>query len=239
MGHEALKEAVWKANLDIVEAGLVVLTWGNASGLDREAGVMAIKPSGVAYDRLKPEHIVLVSLDDGGVVDGGLRPSSDTPTHLHLYRSFEGIGGIVHTHSRHAVSWAQAERDLPCLGTTHADHFYGTIPVTRRLHGHEIREAYEDHTGAVIVERFRDGGLDPARMPSILVAGHGPFTWGATVEQAVENAIALEAVAGMALDTCLLNPEAASLDQRLLDKHFRRKHGPAAYYGQVDKHGRR
>lgn len=238
MGHEALKEAVWKANLAVVEAGLVVLTWGNASGADREAGVMAIKPSGVAYDRLKPEDIVLVSLEDGEAVDGGLQPSSDTPTHLHLYRAFDGIGGIVHTHSSHAVSWAQAERELPCLGTTHADHFYGTIPVTRRLRGHEIREAYEDNTGAAIVERFRDGGLDPAQMPAVLVAGHGPFTWGSTVEKAVENAIALESVAKMALHTHILNPDAGSLDRSLLDKHFRRKHGPAAYYGQSDERRR-
>ena len=232
MAHEALKRAVWKANLDVVSAGLVVLTWGNASGVDREAGVMAIKPSGVAYDRLEPADIVLVSLESGRPVGDGLKPSSDTSTHLHLYRSFPAIGGIVHTHSRHAVSFAQAERELPCLGTTHADHFYGTIPVTRRMRPDEIREAYEHNTGVVITERFRSGGIDASAVPGVLVAGHGPFAWGSTPEKAVENAIVLESVAEMALNTYLLNPDARSIDQVLLDKHFLRKHGAGAYYGQ-------
>ncbi|HEY8483663.1 MAG TPA: L-ribulose-5-phosphate 4-epimerase [Longimicrobiales bacterium] len=232
MGYDALKEAVWRANLDLVEAGLVVLTWGNASGADRDAGVMAIKPSGVAYAEMRPEDMVVLSLETGEVVEGRLKPSSDTPTHLHLYREFEGIGGVVHTHSSYAVSWAQAERDLPCFGTTHADHFYGPVPVTRRMREEEIREAYEHNTGVVIVECFRQRGIDPLDVPGVLVAGHGPFTWGATPRKAVENAIALEATARMAVYTRLINPDARPIDPVLLDKHFLRKHGAAAYYGQ-------
>ncbi|HET8656236.1 MAG TPA: L-ribulose-5-phosphate 4-epimerase [Longimicrobiaceae bacterium] len=232
MGHDALKERVWRANLDIVEAGLVILTWGNASGADRAAGVMAIKPSGVPYAALRPDDIVVLSLESGEVVDGALRPSSDTPTHLHLYREFPEVGGIVHTHSSHAVSFAQAERELPCMGTTHADHFHGPVPVTRRMREAEIRDAYEHNTGAVIVECFRERGIDPMRVPGVLVAGHGPFAWGPTVEKAVENAIVLEAVARMALHTAILDAEARAIDQALLDKHFLRKHGAGAYYGQ-------
>jgi L-ribulose-5-phosphate 4-epimerase len=232
MAYDALKEAVWKANLDLVRAGLVVLTWGNASGADRDAGVMAIKPSGVAYDALRPEDIVVVSLGTGEVVDGALRPSSDTPTHLLLYREFPEVGGVAHTHSSAAVSWAQAERDVPCLGTTHADHFHGCVPVTRRMREAEIRDAYEHNTGAVIAECFRERGLDPLDVPGVLVAGHGPFAWGPSVAKAVENAIALEATARMALDTLRINPDAPGIDQALLDKHHRRKHGGDAYYGQ-------
>lgn len=232
MAYHALKQAVWQANLDIVKAGLVVLTWGNASGADREAGVMAIKPSGVDYETMQPDDMVVLSLATGEVVDGMLKPSSDTPTHRYLYQQFSRIGGVVHTHSSHAVSWAQAERDLPCLGTTHADHFYGTIPVTRRMREAEIREAYEHNTGAVIVERFREGGVDPVLIPGVLVAGHGPFAWGETPHKAVENAIVLESVARMALHTYALNRDARPIDQELLDKHFLRKHGATAYYGQ-------
>ena len=232
MAHDALKESVWRANLDLVKAGLVILTWGNASGVDRAAGVMAIKPSGVSYDTLRPEDIVVVALDTGEVVDGALRPSSDTPTHLLLYRELPSIGGVAHTHSSAAVSWAQAERDVPCLGTTHADHFHGCVPVTRRLREAEIRDAYEHNTGAVIVECFRERGLDPLDVPGALVAGHGPFAWGENAAKAVENAIALEATARMALDTLRINPDAAGIDQVLLDKHHRRKHGAGAYYGQ-------
>lgn len=232
MAHEGLKEAIWQANLDIVEAGLVVLTWGNASGVDRDAGVMAIKPSGVAYDRLRPADIVVLSLEDGAPIEDGYKPSSDTPTHLYLYREFEAVGGIVHTHSTHAVSWAQAERELPCLGTTHADHFYGTVPVTRRMRAAEIRDAYEHNTGVAIVECFQEGGLDPAQIPGVLVAGHGPFAWGPTPAAAVENAVVLESIAEMALHTMQLNPEASLISRNLLDKHFLRKHGPGAYYGQ-------
>jgi L-ribulose-5-phosphate 4-epimerase len=232
MAHDALKAAVWRANLDVVECGLVVLTWGNVSGADRDAGVMAIKPSGVAYADMGPDDMVVLSLASGVVVDGALRPSSDAPTHLHLYREFGAIGGVAHTHSSHAVSWAQAERDVPCLGTTHADHFYGPIPVTRRLRDEEVRGEYEHETGVVIVESLWTRGLDPVAMPAVLVAGHGPFAWGATPRKAVENAIALEATARMALDTLRINPQAAGIDRALLDKHHGRKHGTAAYYGQ-------
>lgn len=236
MGHETLREAVWRANVDLVEAGLVVLTWGNASAVDRKSGVVVIKPSGVAYDEMRPEHMVAVSLEDGAVIEGELRPSSDTPTHLHLYRELPTIGAVVHTHSRHAVSWAQAERDLPCFGTTHADHFHGAVPVTRRMRPDEIREAYERNTGAVIVETFRSRGIEPADVPAVLVASHGPFAWGETVHAAVENAVALEAIAGMALHTLTLNVDAAPIDRELLDKHFLRKHGKDAYYGQRSHH---
>ena len=232
MAHDVLKEAVWRANLELVASGLVVLTWGNVSGADRAAGVMAIKPSGVAYDVMRPEDMVVLSLDDGEVVDGALRPSSDAPTHLHLYRAFAVACGVVHTHSAHAVSWAQAERDVPCLGTTHADHFHGPVPVTRRLRDEEVQGAYEHETGVVIEECFRERGIDPAAVPGVLVAGHGPFAWGASPHEAVENAIALEAVARMALDTLRLNPEAPGIGRALLDRHYLRKHGSAAYYGQ-------
>lgn len=232
MIHHALQKAVWQANRDLVEAALVELTWGNASAVDREAGAMAIKPSGVDYDRMDPEDMVVLSVETGESLEDGLRPSSDTPTHRYLYRQFEGIGGVVHTHSSHAVSWAQAERAVPCLGTTHADHFYGPIPVTRRLREDEIRTAYERNTGRVIVECFREKGIDPLEIPGVLVAGHGPFAWGKTPHEAVENAIVLEAVARMALHTCLINPEVRSIEQVLLDKHFLRKHGTDAYYGQ-------
>ena len=230
--HEQLKAAVHRANLDLVDAGLVILTWGNVSGVDRAAGVMAIKPSGVAYGEMQPDDMVLVSLETGEPVEGRLRPSSDTPTHLHLYRAFPEAGGVAHTHSTHAVSWAQAERDVPCFGTTHADHFHGCIPVTRRLREDEIRDAYEHNTGVVIVETFRDRGIDPADVPGVLVAGHGPFAWGGSPRKAVENAIALEATARMALDTLRINAEAREIEQVLLDKHHRRKHGTGAYYGQ-------
>lgn len=232
MSYGALREAVWRANLDLVEAGLVVLTWGNASGADRAAGVMAIKPSGVSYAEMRPDDMVVLSLESGEVVEGSLRPSSDTPTHLHLYREFPAVGAVVHTHSRHAVSWAQADRDIPCFGTTHADHFYGPIPVTRRMREEEIRERYEHNTGVVIVERFRQGGIDAAQVPGVLVAGHAPFAWGPTPAKAVENAIVLEATAQMALNTLLLDPSARPIEQALLDKHFLRKHGAGAYYGQ-------
>lgn len=232
MAYKALKEAVYLANLAIVEAGLVDLTWGNASGADRDQGVMAIKPSGVAYDLLTPDDMVVLDIESGAVVDDGLRPSSDTPTHRHLYRRFESVGGVVHTHSRNAVSWAQAEREIPCFGTTHADHFHGPVPVTRRMTADEVRGDYEHNTGVVIVERFEADGVDAAAVPAVLVAGHGPFAWGPSVQKAAENAIALEAVAEMALRTLQVNPEARPIDRVLHDKHFLRKHGATAYYGQ-------
>jgi L-ribulose-5-phosphate 4-epimerase len=223
---------VLDANVALVHSGLVVLTFGNVSGADRDAGVLAIKPSGVAYDALRPELIVVVDLETGAVVAGDGRPSSDTPTHRVLYRRFAGIGGIVHTHSPRATAWAQAQRDLPCFGTTHADHFRGAVPVTRPLTPEEIRGEYEERTGDVLVETFAERGLDPLATPAALVASHGPFTWGADPAAAVENAIALEAVAGMALDTIVLEAGTAGLDETLLERHFSRKHGPTAYYGQ-------
>lgn len=235
MGHEELKRSACRANLGLVEAGLVVLTWGNASGADREAGVMAIKPSGVAYGELKPEHMVVISIETGEVVEGKGRPSSDTPTHLHLYRSFPTIGGVAHTHSLHATSFAQAGRTLPCLGTTHADSFHGTVPVTRFLKPEEVAEAYELNTGKVIVECFRGLGLDPRTIPGVLVAGHAPFTWGETPEKALENSVVLEFAAALALETWHLRPDTKPIPQCLLDKHFLRKHGPSATYGQNPK----
>jgi L-ribulose-5-phosphate 4-epimerase len=230
MSFDDLKRAVWAANIEVFRAGLIVQTWGNVSGVDRGAGVMAIKPSGVPYDEMAPEDIVIVDLETSDVIGGSLRPSSDTPTHLHLYRAFESVGGIVHTHSTHAVAFAQSGRPIPCLGTTHADHFYGTIPITRDVAHHEVQREYEHHTGIVIVERFE--GLDPLAVPAVLVAGHGPFTWGGTPNDAVKNAIVLEEVASMAMKTLQLNPDARPIDQTLLDVHYARKHGPDRYYGQ-------
>ena len=232
MKHRDLREAVLQANQAIVRHGLVVLTWGNASAVDRKAGVVAIKPSGVSYEALRAEHIVLLALDDGRVLEGSLRPSSDTPTHLHLYRTFTSIGGIVHTHSTHATAWAQLGRPLPCFGTTHADHFHGAVPVARRLRPKEIREAYELATGVSIVETFHRQGLNPGHVPAILLPGHAPFTWGPDVKSAVDNAIALEAVAHMALLMGAGSQKLPELDGQIRDKHFERKHGSRAYYGQ-------
>jgi L-ribulose-5-phosphate 4-epimerase len=232
MRYRELRERVLAANLELVRAGLVVLSFGNASAVDREAGVVAIKPSGVPYGHLRPKDIVILGLADGEVLEGSRRPSSDTPTHRVLYGAFPTVGGIVHTHSVCATAWAQARRELPCFGTTHADHFHGPVPVTRHLSPEEIAEDYEANTGRVIVERFASDGLDPLDVPAVLDASHGPFTWGSTVEEAIENAIALEAVAAMAIHTVALDPSAPAIAQELLDKHFRRKHGPGAYYGQ-------
>jgi L-ribulose-5-phosphate 4-epimerase len=226
---QELKRQVCTANRDLVKTGLVTLTWGNVSGIDRQRGLVVIKPSGVPYDDLEPGHMVVVNLE-GSVVEGDLKPSSDTPTHLILYRAFEAIGGVVHTHSRHATIFAQARREIPCLGTTHADHFYGPVPVTRTLTQVEVAEDYEGHTGRVIVDRFQ--GLDPVAMPAVLVAGHAPFTWGQTAQKALENSVALEAVAAMVLGTWSIDPAAPTLEPWILDKHYQRKHGPGAYYGQ-------
>lgn len=232
-----LRDEVWRANLDLVDHGLVILTFGNVSGFDRAEGLMVIKPSGVPYDKLRPADMVVVDLD-GKVAAGKLAPSSDTPTHLALYRAFPGIGGISHAHSEYATSFAQARREIPCLGTTHADHFNGPVPVTRVLRPKEVREDYEGNTGKVIVERFeRGGGLDPLHMPAVLVAGHGPFAWGRTPGEAVRNSLVLEMSAKMAVLTWVANDRATGLPDHLLKKHFERKHGPNAYYGQIGKAG--
>lgn len=228
--HEKLKQRVCEANLDLQRYGLVVFTWGNVSGIDRDAGVVAIKPSGVSYDELVPEQIVLLDLR-GTVLEGDLRPSSDTPTHLELYRCFEGVGGICHTHSPHATMWAQAQRDIPCFGTTHADHFYGPVPVTDTMTADEIQQDYEANTGVVIVRRLK--GIDPMQMPAVLVANHGPFTWGKNPDESVRNAVVLEEVAKMASGTLAVHPRQPPISQALLDKHYLRKHGKNAYYGQA------
>lgn len=226
---EELKKAVCAANRELASHGLVTLTWGNASGVDHSRGLVVIKPSGVPYEALQPADMVVVDLD-GKQADGRLRPSSDTPTHLLLYQTFERIGGIAHTHSRHATMFAQARREIPCLGTTHADHFLGAVPVTRPLTEAEVAGDYEHHTGRVIVERF--SAMDPMAMPAVLVAGHAPFTWGANVAEAVHNSVALEAVAEMTLGTRRINPNSPELETYMLEKHHERKHGPGAYYGQ-------
>jgi L-ribulose-5-phosphate 4-epimerase len=231
LAHAELRESVLAANLELLRAGLVTLSFGNASGLDRAAGVVAIKPSGVAYESLRPEHIVLVEIEQGRVIDGELRPSADTPTHLVLYRSFASLGGVVHSHSPFATAWAQARRELPCLGTTHADHFFGPVPVSRLPLGDELAD-YERATGALIVETLAERGADAASLPAVLVASHGPFCWGETAQAAVENAIALEAVAALAFRTLVLAPQAEAIPAELLEKHFLRKHGAGAYYGQ-------
>lgn len=217
--------------MDLWKAGLVIHTFGNASGADRNEGVMAIKPSGIDYLKSKPEDMVVLSVKTGKVVEGTLNPSSDTPAHLALYRAFPSIGGIVHTHSRYATSWAQACREIPCLGTTHADHFYGPVPLTRELTPEEIKTAYEENTGKVITEFLSQDTRDIFHVPAILVPHHGPFVWGKDAGEAVHLSIALEEIAQTALLTLNLNPD-ASMPQTLIDKHFLRKHGPDAYYGQ-------
>jgi L-ribulose-5-phosphate 4-epimerase len=230
-----LREQVWLANQALVRSGLVTLSFGNASGVDRAAGVFVIKPSGVPYDVLRPEQLVVVSLEDGRVVEGDLRPSSDTPTHLILYQRYPDIGGVVHTHSTAATAWAQAHREIPALGTTHADHFHGAVPVTRQLKEAEVDGAYEHETGAVIIETLERLGLSATEMPAVLVASHGPFTWGRDADEAVANATALEAVANMARQTFALNPNAGPIPSYLAERHYQRKHGPKAYYGQKNR----
>ncbi|MGO4694633.1 L-ribulose-5-phosphate 4-epimerase [Paenibacillus sp. 2TAB26] len=228
---EALKHAVWEANMDLPKYGLVTFTWGNVSGVDRESGYAVIKPSGVPYEELKAEQMVVVDLE-GNVIEGNLRPSSDTATHVLLYKSFPSIGGIVHTHSPWATSWAQAGRSIPSLGTTHGDYFYGEVPCTRAMTEAEINGAYELETGNVIVETFNKNHIDPNQVPSVLVNSHAPFCWGKDPHNAVHNAVVLEEVAKMALHTYQLNPNVQPMDQALLDRHYLRKHGANAYYGQ-------
>ncbi|MBC7784686.1 MAG: L-ribulose-5-phosphate 4-epimerase AraD [Burkholderiales bacterium] len=235
LAYEKLKEEVCQSNLDLVKSGLVKLTWGNTSAVDRGAGVMAIKPSGVAYDTLNASQIVVLSIKTGEVLEGTGRPSSDTPTHLYLYQQFEALGAVVHTHSTYGTCFAQANREIPCLGTTHCDNFYGPIPVTRHLTAEEINGEYELNAGKVIVETFRSRKIDPAQVPGVLIASHAPFAWGPTSAKAIENAIVLEFTAQMAIHTIALNPAIMQVPQVLLDKHFLRKHGPKAYYGQPDK----
>jgi L-ribulose-5-phosphate 4-epimerase len=225
-----LKRAVFEANLELVKHGLVIFTWGNVSGIDRQRGLMVIKPSGISYEAMQVTDMVVTDME-GNVVEGHLRPSSDTPTHLVLYKHFPAIGGVVHTHSSWGTAWAQAGREIPPLGTTHADYFYGPIPCTRKLTQEEIDTAYEVETGKVIVERFSGAGLDPVAVPGVLVSNHAPFAWGKDPHVAVHNAKVLEEVAAMAYHTLQLNPS-ASIDPFLLDKHYFRKHGKNAYYGQ-------
>ncbi|VGO13350.1 L-ribulose-5-phosphate 4-epimerase AraD [Pontiella desulfatans] len=232
MDYDALKERVCAANKEINRVQLAILTWGNASEVDREAGVFAIKPSGVDYDEMTPDDIPIISLETGEKLEGAMNPSSDTATHWHLYKAFPDIGGIVHTHSPYATAWAQAHRGIPCLGTTHADTFYGAVPCTRPLTQAEIEGEYELNTGKVIEEHFVNNGLKAVELPGVLVSSHAPFTWGADALKAVVNGRVLEEVAKMAATTFALNPNLGSVDQFLLDKHYLRKHGANAYYGQ-------
>ncbi|HTZ32138.1 MAG TPA: L-ribulose-5-phosphate 4-epimerase [Methylomirabilota bacterium] len=229
MKLKSLREEVLDANLELVRRGLVLYTFGNASGISREEGLVVIKPSGVPYETMKPEDLVVVDLQ-GNAVEGTLRPSSDLPTHLVLYQSFSTVGGVAHTHSRAATSWAQAQRPIPCFGTTHADYFHGSIPVTKPLRPAEVRQDYERNTGLAIVRCL--GKSDPLHTPAALVAGHAPFCWGKNPSDAAHNAVILEEIATMALSTIAANPRACAIPRHLHQKHFLRKHGPSAYYGQ-------
>ncbi len=231
---ESLKKEVCEANLELARRGMVVYTWGNVSGVDRQKGLVVIKPSGVDYDGMQPEDMVVVDLATGETVEGKWKPSSDTKTHLELYRTFPSIGGISHTHSINAVSFAQAGMDIPVLGTTHADYFYGAVPCTRELTCAEVEDAYEINTGKVNVECFRERGLDPMAVPGVVVRNHGPFAWGKDAAASVYHAVVMDVVAEMSLKSLMLNPQ-ASIQQYVLDKHFMRKHGPGAYYGQMNK----
>lgn len=228
---ESLKEKVFKANLDLVRHGLVIFTWGNVSAIDPDTRLVVIKPSGVSYDDMKPEDMVVVDLD-GTIVEGDLNPSSDTPTHLALYRAWPEIGGVVHTHSTYATAWAQAGRGIPAIGTTHADYFHNEIPCTEDMSEREVKGAYELETGNVIVRRFED--INPVHTPGVLVKNHGPFTWGKDCAEAVHNAVVLEQVAKMAYLAYAINPD-LTMNSLLVEKHFSRKHGPGAYYGQKKK----
>ncbi|HLO35402.1 MAG TPA: L-ribulose-5-phosphate 4-epimerase AraD [Candidatus Deferrimicrobium sp.] len=235
MSLDELREHVCAANTELGSSGLVTLSFGNASGVDRSVGIMLIKPSGVPYETLRPGDLVGVDLASGVAIEGAARPSSDTPTHLSLYRRYAEIGGVVHTHSTHASAWAQAGRPIPCLGTTHADHFRGPVPVTRTMQPSELGETYEADTGALIIETLDALRLGPLEMPAVLVRSHGPFTWGQDAAEALANAIALEAVAMMAARTLLLDPDARPIEDSLRDRHFGRKHGLGAYYGQAGR----
>jgi len=226
---EALRIEVLEANLEVVRRGLVIYTFGNASAVDREQGLVAIKPSGVPYEKMTPAHMVITDLE-GRAVEGSLRPSSDLATHIAIYRAFPAIGGIVHTHSRHATAWAQAGREIPCFGTTHADYFHGPVPVTRQLTAAEIEADYEGNTGVAIVELMQN--REPLATPGVLVAGHAPFCWGRTAAEAAHNAVVLEYLAAMALETLAINPSAPPISEAQLNKHYFRKHGPKATYGQ-------
>ncbi len=228
---EKLKQAVYEANMELPGHGLVTFTWGNVSAIDRESGLFVIKPSGVEYEKLTPEDMVVVDLE-GNVVEGHYKPSSDTPTHLELYKAFPQIGGIVHTHSSYATSWAQSGRNIPCYGTTHADYIYGEVPCVRCLNAEEIASDYEKNTGLLIVSEFKRLGKDPEAVPAVLCKNHGPFAWGKDAKEAVHNAVVLEEVAKMAYRTELINPEVKPAPQELQDKHYYRKHGANAYYGQ-------
>lgn len=228
---EALKEAVLQANLELPKKNLVTYTWGNVSGIDREKGLVVIKPSGVSYEEMKASDMVVLDLQ-GNKIEGDMRPSSDTPTHIALYNQYPELGGVVHTHSRWATVWAQAGMSIPPLGTTHADYFYGAIPCTRRLTQEEIEGEYELNTGKVIIETFTNLGINPVHVPGVVCYSHGPFAWGKNPDEAVHNAVVMEEVAMMALNTKLLNPSIGDVDSYLLDKHFLRKHGANAYYGQ-------
>ncbi len=231
---EALKQQVYEANMELPKYGLVTFTWGNVSAIDRESGLFVIKPSGVEYDKLKPEDMVVVDLN-GNKVEGRYNPSSDTATHVELYKAFTEIGGIVHTHSSYATSWAQAGRDIPCYGTTHADYIYGPVPCVRCLTADEIADAYEENTGHLIVKEFMSRGKEPMAVPAVLCKNHGPFTWGKDAKEAVHNAVVLEEVAKMAYRTESINMHAQPAPQELQDKHYYRKHGANAYYGQVEQ----
>ena len=228
---EQLKKEVYEANMELPKRGLVTYTWGNVSGIDRESGLFVIKPSGVDYEKLSPEDMVVLDLD-GNVVEGKYRPSSDTATHIELYKKYPEIGGVVHTHSPWATSWAQAAREIPCYGTTHADYFYGTIPCARNLTKEEIDAGYEKNTGTVIIETFESLGINPMYTPGVLCANHGPFTWGKDCHEAVHNSVVLEEVAKMASQAEVINPKLKVAPQEMQDKHFFRKHGANAYYGQ-------
>lgn len=232
MSLKELKEEVFEANIQLVKYNLVTLTWGNVSAIDRNEGLVVIKPSGVDYDKMTAEDMVVIDIN-GNLIEGKWNPSSDTPTHLELYKAFPNIGGITHTHSNYATIFAQAEMEIPCFGTTHADHFYGNVPITRILTEQEVNEAYEKNTGKVIIERFTN--LDPISVPGVLVASHAPFTWGGNVGESVKHSLILERIAEMALGTLSLKSNCEPIEKYVLDKHYNRKHGANAYYGQDKK----